>query len=55
MKMSYLLVAGLFLLSLCGCYNRYTGNFDESYDDISEGCQAFLEHLLKENSDGKRG
>ena len=23
----------------------YTGNFDESYDDISEGCQAFLESL----------
>ena len=33
----------------------YTGNFDESYDDISEGCQAFLEYLLKENNDGKRG
>ena len=23
----------------------YTGNFDESYRDIHEGCQAFLEHL----------
>ena len=23
----------------------YTGNFDESYWDIVEGCQAFLEHL----------
>ena len=23
----------------------YTGNFDESYWDIYEGCQAFLEHL----------
>lgn len=33
----------------------YTGNFDESYWDIYEGCQAFLEYLLKENSDGKRG
>ena len=33
----------------------YTGNFDESYRDIHEGCQAFLEYLLKENSDGKRG
>ena len=33
----------------------YTGNFDESYDDISEGCQAFLAYLLEENSDGKRG
>lgn len=28
----------------------YTGNFDESYWDIYEGCQAFLEHLLEENS-----
>ena len=27
----------------------YTGNFDESYWDIYEGCQAFLEYL-KENS-----
>lgn len=24
----------------------YTGNFDESYWDIYEGCQAFLEHLV---------
>ena len=32
----------------------YTGNFDESYDDISKGCRAFLEYLLKENNDGKR-
>ena len=23
----------------------YTGNFDETYKDICEGCQAFLEHL----------
>ena len=23
----------------------YTGNFDETYWDIYEGCQAFLEHL----------
>ena len=23
----------------------YTGNFDEAYWDIYEGCQAFLEHL----------
>ena len=23
----------------------YTGNFDESYRDIHEGCQAFLEYL----------
>ncbi len=26
----------------------YTGNFDESYWDIYEGCQAFLKYL-KEN------
>lgn len=26
----------------------YTGNFDETYQDISEGCLAFLEYL-KEN------
>ena len=23
----------------------YTGNFDETYQDIVEGCQAFLEYL----------
>ena len=23
----------------------YTGNFDATYDDIDEGCKAFLEHL----------
>lgn len=23
----------------------YTGNFDVTYDDIVEGCEAFLEHL----------
>ncbi len=23
----------------------YTGNFDITYDDIDEGCKAFLEHL----------
>lgn len=23
----------------------YTGNFDETYDDVVEGCQALLEHL----------
>ncbi len=23
----------------------YTGNFDETYDDIVEGCEALLEHL----------
>lgn len=24
----------------------YTGNFDVTYDDILEGCQAFLEYLI---------
>ena len=23
----------------------YTGNFDVTYDDIAEGCQAFLQYL----------
>lgn len=23
----------------------YTGNFDETYEDVVEGCQAFLKHL----------
>lgn len=23
----------------------YTGNFDETYDDVVEGCKSFLEHL----------
>lgn len=25
----------------------YTGNFDETYKDIKEGCAALLEHILK--------
>ena len=25
----------------------YTGNFDETYDDIVEGCEAFLSYLLE--------
>lgn len=25
----------------------YTGNFDKTYDDILEGCEAFLENILK--------
>ena len=25
----------------------YTGNFDETYDDILEGCEAFLHYLSK--------
>ena len=27
----------------------YTGNFDLTYDDIVEGCEAFLEFLKKEH------
>ena len=26
----------------------YTGNFDETYEDIVEGCEAFLEYLCRE-------
>lgn len=26
----------------------YTGNFDETYDDVAEGCAAFLNHVLEE-------
>ena len=25
----------------------YTGNFDETYDDVLEGCQAFLRHVME--------
>ena len=25
----------------------YTGNFDETYQDVTEGCQALLEHIQK--------
>lgn len=27
----------------------YTGNFDETYNDITEGCRAFLEKILRDN------
>ncbi|WP_163192462.1 low molecular weight protein-tyrosine-phosphatase [Clostridium thermarum] len=27
----------------------YTGNFDETYDDILEGCSALLEHIIREH------
>ena len=27
----------------------YTGNFDVTYDDVKEGCEAFLQYLKKEN------
>ena len=26
----------------------YSGNFDETFSDISDGCNAFLEYLLRE-------
>lgn len=27
----------------------YTGNFDVTYDDIVEGCEGLLAHILKED------
>lgn len=27
----------------------YTGNFDVTYEDIVEGCEAFLAHVLEQN------
>ena len=27
----------------------YTGNFDETYDDVLEGCEAFIEYLMENN------
>lgn len=27
----------------------YTGNFDVTYDDVLEGCEALLEHIMKED------
>lgn len=29
----------------------YTGNFDVTYDDIAEGCEALLQHIMKEDMD----
>lgn len=26
----------------------YTGNFDVTYDDVTEGCQTLLEHILEQ-------
>jgi len=26
----------------------YTGNFDETYEDVVEGCEAFLDYLKRE-------
>lgn len=28
----------------------YTGNFDRTYEDIKEGCQALLQHILEEDA-----
>lgn len=28
----------------------YTGNFDETYDDILEGCEAFMDRLQREGT-----
>ena len=25
----------------------YTGNFDVTYDDVKEGCEAFLQYLME--------
>lgn len=27
----------------------YTGNFDETYDDVLEGCKAFLDYIIHSN------
>jgi len=29
----------------------YTGNFDQTYDDVVEGCEGFLEFLCEKNND----
>ena len=31
----------------------YTGNFEETYQRVQEGCQAWLERLEKESEGGK--
>jgi hypothetical protein len=31
----------------------YTGDFEETYQRVQEGCQAWLERLEKESEDGK--
>lgn len=28
----------------------YTGNFDVTYDDVKEGCEAFLQYLIENES-----
>jgi len=27
----------------------YTGNFDETYNDVLEGCEAFIQYLIEQN------
>lgn len=41
------------LLSYCGRNESisdpwYTGNFTKTYEDIYEGCKAFLEYVIKQ-------
>ena len=31
----------------------YTGDFDETYEDVLEGCEALLEHILKDHESGE--
>ena len=31
----------------------YTGNFDDTYEDVLEGCEALLEHILKDHESGE--
>ena len=28
----------------------YTGNFDDTYEDVKEGCDALLDHILRDHS-----
>ena len=28
----------------------YTGNFDDTYEDVKEGCEALLDHILRDHS-----
>ena len=32
----------------------YTGNFDVTYEDVVEGCEALLAHILEEDKREKR-
>ena len=29
----------------------YTGNFDVTYEDVVEGCEALLEHILQQDQE----